>query len=395
MRKSTQPEIKINYLFSLKNDKKHMLKVKQNSTSKSAIKTQTLDFLRGVAAMYVVLNHLRGVFFKGGSRTLAEAADLNFYDYISLAILQITSLGTEFVILFFFISGFTMAHSISQNTSVAKFLLRRLIRMWPPYLLAVFLSFGCCLLFAVFLPENQITGRCEDLLCTVHGLIKISLYFDVVTPITSQFWSLPYEVIFYLICPLILTNKYRIKAVLIVVIVSSICGCIWYGFGLLPSDIILINFLINALLFFMVGAYFYDHVHLIPIIRPKAFAFLLFLLFMSTYTIKILIGGPNLISSCIMVLIAAVSIKNIPLSISGIKWLNLGFFSYSLYIFHMVLIYLCVFFLDIFWNLQANDISHYWAWLLPLPIVILGSWFLYFVSERKCNLILIKLRAKY
>ena len=394
MRKSTQPEIKINYLFSLKNDKKHMLKVKQNSTSKSAIKTQTLDFLRGVAAMYVVLNHLRGVFFKGGSRTLAEAADLNFYDYISLAILQITSLGTEFVILFFFISGFTMAHSISQNTSVVKFLHRRIVRMWPPYLLAIFLSSGCCLLFVVFLPDNQIADRCEGLLCTAHGLIKISLYFEVVTPVTSQFWSLPYEVIFYLICPLILTNKYRIKTVLILGIILSICGRIWYGFGLEPSEIILINFLISALLFFMVGAYFYERVHLIPVLRPTVFVLLLLLLFILTYATKIIIGGPNLISSCIMSLIAAVSIRNIPLSVSEIKWFNLGYFSYSLYIFHMVLIYLCVFFLDIFFNLQANDISHYWAWLLPFPIVILGSWLLYFISERKCNLLLIKLRTK-
>jgi peptidoglycan/LPS O-acetylase OafA/YrhL len=371
-----------------------VFKIKQNSTSKSAIKTQTLDFLRGVAAMYVVINHLRGVFFKGGSRTLAEATDLGFYDYISLAILQITSLGTEFVILFFFISGFTMAHSISQNTSVAKFFHRRLIRMWPPYLLAIFLSFGCCLLFAVFLPENQITGRCEGLLCTAHGLIKISLYYEVVTPITSQFWSLPYEVIFYLVCPLILANKYRIKAVLTLGIFFSICGLIWYGFGLLPSDIILINFLISALLFFMVGAYFYDRVYLIPIIRPIPFVFLLLTLFMLTYVTKVVIGGPNLITSCIMTLIAAVSIRNIPSSITSNKWLNLGFFSYSLYIFHMGIIYLCVFFLDIFWNLQANDISHYWAWLLPLPIVILGSWLLYFISERKCNLLLIKLRTK-
>ena len=79
--------------------------VVSNSSSQSTqarVPTHVLDFMRGFAAVYVVVNHVRGNFFKGGGRTIAESADpLGLYDYVSISLLQATALGTEFVILFF------------------------------------------------------------------------------------------------------------------------------------------------------------------------------------------------------------------------------------------------------------------------------------------------------
>ncbi len=63
--------------------------------------TLVLDFLRGIAAVYVLINHTRGNFFMGGGRVVTEAGGtLGVYDYASLALLQATALGTEFVIVF-------------------------------------------------------------------------------------------------------------------------------------------------------------------------------------------------------------------------------------------------------------------------------------------------------
>lgn len=37
------------------------------------VPTHVLDFLRGIAAVYVLINHTRGNFFMGGGRVVAEA----------------------------------------------------------------------------------------------------------------------------------------------------------------------------------------------------------------------------------------------------------------------------------------------------------------------------------
>jgi len=64
--------------------------------SPTLVPTNVLDFMRGFAAVYVVINHVRGNFFKGGGRTIAEATDpLGLYDYASIALLQLTALGTD------------------------------------------------------------------------------------------------------------------------------------------------------------------------------------------------------------------------------------------------------------------------------------------------------------
>src|SRR4051794_8954166 len=100
--------------------------------SQSSVPQHVLDFLRGFAALYVLINHTRGAFFVGGRALLSS--DPRLGDYLTVGLLQMTALGAEFVILFFVVSGFAMAHSISHSTDVGNFYLKRLLRIWPPYL---------------------------------------------------------------------------------------------------------------------------------------------------------------------------------------------------------------------------------------------------------------------
>ncbi|MDX1742723.1 MAG: hypothetical protein R3186_03900 [Ruegeria sp.] len=58
------------------------------------VPTHVLDFMRGFAAVYVVVNHVRGNFFKGGGRTIAEAVEpLGLYDYLSISCCSSPGLG--------------------------------------------------------------------------------------------------------------------------------------------------------------------------------------------------------------------------------------------------------------------------------------------------------------
>ena len=78
---------------------------------------QILDCLRGIAAFYVVINHCRGNLLIGGSE-IAETIPVEDWSIVTklyYAALRFTSLGGEFVIFFFVLSGFSIAYSLRNQ----------------------------------------------------------------------------------------------------------------------------------------------------------------------------------------------------------------------------------------------------------------------------------------
>jgi peptidoglycan/LPS O-acetylase OafA/YrhL len=366
-----------------------MTHITTDPAATTLVPTHVLDFMRGFAAVYVVINHVRGSFFKGGSRTFAEAVEpLGLYDYLSIAILQFTSLGTEFVILFFCVSGFAMAHSMSHSTSTIQFYQRRLIRIWPPYLIAIGLAAFVCVLYGWVDPGSRISERCAERLCTAEGLLLMAAYVEVSTPMTAQFWSLPYEVIFYILCPVLLLSRSLIPFFLGLSIFISIIGLTLYGLDLNPSSSVLINFAINALFWFMSGAVAYHYIGFVPAMSSRKFLILAVFLILSILIVKITYGGPNFVSNLLMIAFSIICIRNLPRTWTSFPLSNWGFFSYSIYIYHMAFILLIELYLKEEFNIQAGDIESYWAWTLVLPVVLFGCWCMYFIGEKQCNMLL-------
>lgn len=358
------------------------------------VPTHVLDFLRGVAAVYVLVNHTRGNFFMGGGRVLAEAGNsLGLYDYISLALLQTTALGTEFVIMFFCISGFSMAHSIQGTRSPFVFYIRRAVRLWPPYVLAVALAAVVCLVALQLSPEGRYAS-CEAGLCTLPGLLKMMFYIEVSTPITAQFWSLPYEVIFYALCPLLLWRRVAIPLIFLATAILSIAGIAIYGIEINPAPSVLVNFAINAAFWFMSGVmafHFLDH---LPRLKPLVFWAAAGILFIMILGIKLSLGGSNAICSFLMIVLTMLCLTSFPRNITSRSFWNWGFFSYSIYIFHVAFLVLISLALEAMFGIRGSDISHYWAWVLVLPPVLLGSWAFYLISERPTNALLRRMKRK-
>ena len=104
-----------------------------------------LDGLRGIAALYVLFNHARGNLFIGGTKyeRIKDITSWNFSEKLYFSALQLTSLGKEFVILFFVLSGFSIAYSLNKGHLKSQFYLRRIIRIYPPYVFALALGFHC------------------------------------------------------------------------------------------------------------------------------------------------------------------------------------------------------------------------------------------------------------
>jgi exopolysaccharide production protein ExoZ len=140
----------------------------------------SIQLLRGIAALYVFLFHINNVFYEG----TASGAGYLF------------SKGYTGVDIFFVISGFVISLSISKATSskdLFKFLIDRLIRIYPTYwfIASVFLLFGACHASydSSYIIKSYLLIPSYELLCTV------------------QSWTLCYELYFYLLASLLIISK--------------------------------------------------------------------------------------------------------------------------------------------------------------------------------------------
>jgi len=334
------------------------------------IRQSQLDFLRGVAATYVVINHARGHFFIGGDKLIA--AHPSALNYLIALALQATSLGAEMVILFFVLSGFAMAHSVSRSSSIPLFYTKRVIRIWPPYIAATLLAFAVGALIGVAVP-----------------LIRTLLYIEVATKVTPQFWSLPYEVVFYALCPFAVGRKRDLAWFAGVAAIGALATVAIHGIALNPWRSFFANFLGNEMLFFACGAAAYHYFERIPRVGPKTLAAVVAGAFVATIGFKGAFGGSNMLCNLSVIAATVLTIRNLPERIPA--WMNLGAFSYSIYIYHFALMALLAWSVSRL-GVDPMRITNPFAWMLVPPVIIAGCYLLYLFTERPCNRYLASLR---
>jgi hypothetical protein len=146
----------------------------------------TVDGLRGIAAMLVVLRHVL-------------RADVFGYRWF-----HAFSLGNMGVHLFFVISGFVIGALLTNQRSdlptLARFMARRLVRLTPPYYAAIALAIVLLQLYGRAYPRGgYLDVRPDLLLCSLAYVcypLNLPLYLNVG-------WSLEIEVQFYLIACLL------------------------------------------------------------------------------------------------------------------------------------------------------------------------------------------------
>ena len=148
---------------------------------------RSLDGLRGLAALMVAYGHA------------------GYFGWVPLT----AGSATIGVILFFFLSGFLMAHHYMPVTASgalsgrslkywAAFLLRRSVRVYPPYLFAPVV--GYLLLMPRMPPDFQRRAQFADL-AVFDELIKIATFQGEL----GIYWTIKAELLFYLLYPLVIT----------------------------------------------------------------------------------------------------------------------------------------------------------------------------------------------
>lgn len=174
---------------------------------------ENIEGLRGFAAIAVMLSH--GLATSNALETGWKPPELIAY----------FGVGALSVLIFFMLSGYVIGLNAGQNAlfNSALFYKKRLIRLYPIYLL----SFSSLLLLGTKNSFFQTIGN-------LFMLQKDNKYWSVFFPVElnlSPIWSINYEVIFYLIFPIIIIKAPKIFVLIGGLLLISLVG---YYTNILP-----------------------------------------------------------------------------------------------------------------------------------------------------------------
>jgi peptidoglycan/LPS O-acetylase OafA/YrhL len=174
--------------------------------------------MRGLAAIVVMLHHFMHMFYP---KMQYSTGLLSYLLYPFTA-------GHESVMFFFILSGFVLAlpYLRGKNQRYSLFVRRRVVRIYGPYLCALFLSLIACALWHNQPGHSQpaVWDRNVDLKSTLQqigfiGNFEFGRY-------NTAFWSLVYEMRISLIFPLVflVASRLRAFAAFMVIIVCTFLG---------------------------------------------------------------------------------------------------------------------------------------------------------------------------
>lgn len=348
---------------------------------------KVLDGLRGIAALYVVINHSRAKLHIGGSEYAQEVSisDWSFIEKAYFSALQLTSVGREFVIFFFVLSGFSIAFSLNHNSSTFQFWKKRLIRLYPPYILAILWA-GFVFYFIDY--ENGIS-----VLNSFSVFIK-NLFYIPTGSLIAQFWSLPHEVIFYLIIPfLFIKIRFYYTFSVFFWLISFIIS--WNN---IAGSNLLTKFLFDYNIFFAVGVYLYRNYSYFQqkLVLKKT---LLIIVTISTFLLMVAInftlGDYSKINQAISSFFSILLLVNfLHFNITNRLIEFLGKMSYTLYITHWASIFLFKYLLQNFGVIESGPVKTYWIWYFGIVFCVMISYVFYFMVEARTKNLLNIIRKK-
>jgi peptidoglycan/LPS O-acetylase OafA/YrhL len=387
-------------------------------TQKKRIPFDILDSIRGIASLYVVIAHCRGVLWIGGSEFIEmfPRDTWGWWDYVMFGSSLLTRLAVEFVIVFFVLSGFSIAHSLSDNKSPLSFYKRRFIRIYPSYVAALAWAAAIFLITRYWHPEWY-DHRSIDV-ALQYGIEydktafissdEMNSFFDTKVMIgnllympgggyITPFWSLTYEVIFYLLAPFLLrkTNAYIVVSALLF-LAGFVAGPQLLLLGL-PAYIYNFLFVFNIYFALGVGLYkYYDRISSgIAFLSKRFMVVCLVGILVAMYAVNFYFRVETVYSFLVSALLGLMLILYFLKYNVRIPWLmGIGKFSYTLYITHFASVFL---YLGLFWLIARPSTPftlNYFVWMPAVLFCVLIAWVQYLLVEKRTKNILNLLRSK-
>ena len=373
-------------------------------------KIRSLDGLRGLMTINVVLNHFIIVFFPAmffldfGSTSKFQV----FYSKSPFAVLTNGNIAVQY---FFVLSGFLVALSIfNSKKRITPLLLlqkiyKRYLRLLPMIFISVFFAYLLMKYNLMFHLEsmsyginvsfienyNNFTPNINTMLydAFIGTYYKMSIY-------NGPFWTIKFEVLGYITSlisvALLKESKYRrlLYIVLAAVLYKSFIGIVPFIFGVFVADLYFFSDVNTTFL----------STHYNNYLNEKWFPILAFLdgLYLACVPngwtgihswLSILPSFVNII------IVRAIGVAILIYAILRIDWLQkylesepllrLGKISFSIYAFHWPIMLSLEHFLFLFF--LENNVTYFWSSLLSLiitmPIIIFASYFIYLIIEEK------------
>jgi exopolysaccharide production protein ExoZ len=163
---------------------------------------QSIQVLRGIAAMMVVFHHVTG--------NMAKVYNIEFLH-------RPFQIGFAGVDLFFVISGFIIFYTsqtyINRPAFLMEYFRRRCVRVFPIYWI-----FTGILLCIAFLLQKQFSLGYEFTLSNILQTLLLTPYHFAINAVS---WTLSYELFFYLMFAFVILSRYAVVVPLIVLCLST------------------------------------------------------------------------------------------------------------------------------------------------------------------------------
>jgi peptidoglycan/LPS O-acetylase OafA/YrhL len=273
-----------------------------------------IDALRGMAALSVVLFHA----IEADHIPALKTAMPKWF----VLILEHGNLG---VAIFFVLSGFVIAFSLDGRPislpTVGRFMLRRSVRLDPPYWLAIIIAIS----FSV-LASTIVKGRPVETFSVSQILAHLFYVQDLLgyKNINSVFWTLCFEIQFYLVYALLLTTGRAATALTIGAMMVSLLWPLGIGPDLRPGLFLPLwhGFLLGVAVYWALRE------------RLPIYLFVAYVLIIGAAAITYENSFSTACATTAVLIFAVGAVGRLHLSLNW-RWLQgLGAISYSLYLIH-------------------------------------------------------------
>jgi len=167
-------------------------------------KLPAIDVLRGVAALGVAWFHSRVDLWVGFKAIQADPGAYSGFDRgLSFLSLPVSQMGSM-VMLFFVLSGFCIHLPVASKglpPNWRAYAVRRLLRIYPAYLAVLLFSFLATLIFFKQVGDHYAEVK---LYAASAVMIQNWLFGGSQVAMNPSLWTIPIEVEFYLVYPLVL-----------------------------------------------------------------------------------------------------------------------------------------------------------------------------------------------
>lgn len=210
--------------------------------------SNNITLLRHAAAIFVIISH---------SFDLLHEAEYEPLSRLSAYTISFSRLG---LIFFFFMSGFLTTQSLLESGNIKKYLIKRILRIYPALLVLILLTVFVLGPIFTTLPLSEYFSRSQTWEYLFGGsLIRLRFSLPGVFndfAVNGSLWSLPIEFRFYLFLPLLLVIGVFKKRIYFLFFLALLL-CLYLSFPFLKHTPFKQYFLpyINWTIFFFSGSF--------------------------------------------------------------------------------------------------------------------------------------------